>query len=76
MEKSLYPACRKVNKQVAGYRLPRANVRGNEMVDVARQTEVCYHWFMFSTAEPCSSGSTCNRMSQTLHWKLNVIRTV
>jgi len=43
MEKSLYPACRKVNKQVAGYRLPRAYVRGNEMVDVARQTEVCYH---------------------------------
>lgn len=42
MEMTLYLACRKVNKQVAGYRLPRANVRGNEMVDAARQTEVCY----------------------------------
>ena len=39
----LYPACRKVYKQVAGYRLPRAYVSDNEMVDVARQTEVCYH---------------------------------
>ena len=39
----LYPACRKVHKQVAGYRLPRAYVRGNEMVDAARQTEVCCH---------------------------------
>jgi hypothetical protein len=43
MEMPLYPACRKVNKQVAAHRLPRTYVRGNEMVDVARQTEVCYH---------------------------------
>jgi len=63
MEMTLYLACRKVNKQVAGYRLPRANVRGNEMVDAARQTEVCYRWFMFSASERCNSGAPCNRMS-------------